>query len=82
MFSTYILISREKQKTYTGHTDNLKRRLIEHNSGRSTFSKRHVPWIVLYEELFETKKESIKKERYFKSAAGRRWIKKNLFNNK
>lgn len=80
-YFTYILLSSSKLKTYVGHTDNLTKRLAEHNSGRSTFSKRHVPWVVLHKDEFHTEFESIEREKYFKTAAGRRWIKKNIFNN-
>ena len=78
-FTTYILKSDLFNKTYVGHTDDLKRRLKEHNQGKSVFTKKFKPWTLIYKENFENLEESIKKERYFKSAAGRRWIKKNLF---
>jgi putative endonuclease len=38
-----------------------------------------MPWKILYVEEHETQKEAIKREKYFKSAAGRRWISKNVF---
>ena len=66
---------------YAGHTDDINRRLKEHNDGKSTFTKRHIPWKVFHMETFDTEYESIKREKYLKSAAGRRWMKKNLFSN-
>lgn len=81
MFYTYILLSKIADKTYTGHTDNLEKRLKEHNLGRSTFSRRYRPWKVLYKEIYNTEDKAIRREKYFKSAAGRRFIKKNLFDN-
>ena len=80
MYFTYILLSKIVKKTYVGHTDNLIRRLEEHNSGKSIFSRRYKPWIILYSESYKKEADAIKREKYFKSAAGRRWIKKNLFN--
>lgn len=77
--TTYILISKIANKTYVGHTDNLNRRLLEHNKGKGVFSRRYATWKVLYKETFSTEVESIKREKYFKSAAGRRWMSKNLF---
>ena len=78
-FITYILINKAKNKTYVGHTNDFKRRLKEHNSGKTTFPKRHAPWSIIHFEEFDDLKSAIKKEKYFKSATGRRWTKKNLF---
>ncbi|HEY5601069.1 MAG TPA: GIY-YIG nuclease family protein [Patescibacteria group bacterium] len=82
MFYTYILFNESSKKTYVGHTDNKKRRLAEHNSAKGLYSRRYMPWKIIYSEEFATLEESVKREKYFKSAAGRRWMKKNLFNNK
>lgn len=79
-YVTYILLSKSAKKTYVGHTNDLKRRVEEHNKGKNIFSKRYKPWIVLYNESQLSELEAIKREKYFKSAAGRRWMKKNLFN--
>lgn len=81
MFYTYILISIKYPKTYVGHTSNWERRLLEHNSGYGVFTKRYIPWKIIYKEEFLTEEESVLKEKYFKTAAGRRWMKKNLFAN-
>lgn len=76
MFYTYVLKSLVCRKFYTGHTDNLDRRLEEHNKGYTVYSKRYKPWQIVYNEQFDSKEESIKREKYFKSAAGRKWLKK------
>ncbi len=78
-YITYILKSQIAPKTYVGHTDSMDRRLSEHNNGKSIFTRRYKPWSILYTEEFTHENESIKKEEYFKSGAGRRWIKKTLF---
>jgi len=80
MYFVYVLKSKTKLKTYVGYTNNISKRLKEHNQGKSSFSKRYKPWILIYLERFKTKKEAIKREKYFKTAAGRRWLKRNLFN--
>ncbi len=36
------------------------------------------PWEIIHAEIFETRIEARKREKYFKSAAGRRWRKLNL----
>ncbi len=79
-YVTYILLSKAANKTYVGYTNDFVRRLKEHNQGKSTFTKRYIPWVVLYNENYLLELDAIKREKYLKSAAGRRWIKKNLFN--
>lgn len=79
-YTTYILKSLEYNKTYVGHTADLDKRIKQHNNGNSTYTKRYMPWRVMHTETFIEESESIKKEKYFKTSAGRRWMKKNLFN--
>jgi putative endonuclease len=78
-YYTYILKSKVASKTYVGHTGNIERRLNEHNNGEGCFSRRFRPWKIIYLEEFDNKKESAEKEKFFKSKAGRRWIKEHLF---
>ncbi len=78
MFYTYVLKSLRFRKFYTGHTDDLDERLLRHNSGRNEYTKRFRPWFIAYSEEFDTLDAAIKREKYFKSAAGRRWLKKNV----
>ncbi|MBI5018673.1 GIY-YIG nuclease family protein [Candidatus Gottesmanbacteria bacterium] len=79
MFFVYILVSTRYSKTYVGITDNLIRRLNEHNKGQHIYTKRYMPWKILFSNEFDTRVTARKKEKYLKSAAGRRWIKKVFF---
>jgi putative endonuclease len=59
-----------------------KKRLEEHNSGLSNYTSKHIPWkLVLFEE-HSTKKEALKREKWYKTGVGRDWIKQQLFENK
>jgi len=80
MAFVYILLSDKKNKTYTGSTTDLNRRLMEHNSGKSFFTKRYAPWKLFYKEEYPDLSEARKREKYFKTCAGRKFIKK-LFDN-
>ncbi|MFA6257435.1 MAG: GIY-YIG nuclease family protein [Candidatus Paceibacterota bacterium] len=75
----YILKSTVSLKSYVGITNNLNRRLAEHNSGKSFYTKRHCPWTMIYNEKYDSLKEARKREKYLKSASGRKFLKK-LFN--
>jgi len=76
MFFIYILKSFNFSKTYVGITNNLNRRLKEHNSGKSRYSSNFRPWQLIYAEKLSTLKGVRLKEKYFKSAAGRKQMKK------
>ena len=75
-FFVYIIKSIKHHGLYKGFTDNLSRRLNEHNSGKSKYTSRGIPWILVYFETHESLKAAIAREKYFKSAAGRRFLKK------
>ncbi|MBI3123947.1 MAG: GIY-YIG nuclease family protein, partial [Ignavibacteriales bacterium] len=44
MFYVYVLYSSKFNKIYIGQTCDLTNRLIEHNSGKSFYTKRFIPW--------------------------------------
>ena len=75
MFYCYILKSSVDGSFYKGQTENIENRLKQHNSGKSEYTSRKGPWKLVYLEEFITREEAMKRERYFKSAAGRRFIK-------
>ncbi len=60
------------EKTYVGLTNNLERRLKEHNSSKSKFTKAYIPWEIIHFEKAGTRKDARTREKYFKSAAGRK----------
>jgi putative endonuclease len=74
-FHVYILQSLKDGKYYYGFTEDLDTRLSFHNDGlvRSTKSRR--PLVLHYSESFATKREALKREKYFKSISGYNWLK-------
>ena len=76
MYFVYILNSLSHKKSYVGITDNLERRLNEHNSGKHNYTKRYLPWELIYKEDYEFRIEARKREKYLKSASGRKFLKK------
>ena len=61
-----------------GLSSDIQQRLETHNSGSVKSTKAFVPWELIYWEEFETRIEVRKREKYLKSAAGRKWRKNNL----
>ena len=74
-YVAYIIRSERSGTYYYGHAENMAARLERHNSGkvRSTKSKR--PWKMHYYETFETKSEAYRRELFFKSIEGYRYLK-------
>ena len=78
MFYAYVLKSINHDFLYKGHCENLEKRLIQHNSWMTTSTRPYLPFTIIYYESFETMEEAIAREKYFKTAAGRRYLKNNL----
>jgi len=77
MFTVYVLYSEKYNKHYTGFSSDLEARLKSHNElGTKDWTTRHRPWKVIFKEEYPEKKEAMKRERWLKSGAGRRFIKK------
>ena len=74
MFTVYILYSKSIDRYYVGYTENLELRLQRHNSGWGKYSKRGIPWALVYSESFSSKSEAIKREKEIKLKKSRKYI--------
>ncbi|OHA15296.1 MAG: hypothetical protein A3H57_01535 [Candidatus Taylorbacteria bacterium RIFCSPLOWO2_02_FULL_43_11] len=63
---------------YKGVTGCLDRRLAEHKSGHTITTSRMSNLSLVYAEGFESFAEARKRELYFKSAAGRRYLRSKI----
>ena len=67
-----VLFSLKSKRLYVGYTDNLKRRLKEHNTGNGgAYSKKNAPFVLIFYEAFLSKKDASKQEMFYKSGYGR-----------
>ncbi len=78
MFYAYVIKSLKNGSLYKGHCEFLEERLKEHNNGKTKSIKHCIPFEIIYFEEFVTLEEAIKREKYFKTAAGRKYLKKKL----
>jgi len=78
MFYTYVIKSISFDYYYKGFCEDITKRLEQHNSGSTSSNKKYRPFRLVYFETFETKEEAIKREKHFKSAAGRRYLKNKI----
>lgn len=67
MFYVYILRSINTGRFYVGHSNDLERRLKEHNLGKTRSTKAYAPWKIVYTEQFSTKEEAYRRELDIKS---------------
>lgn len=58
-------------QTYVGITDNVKRRLRDHNSGDSAHTSRHLAWKLVASVAFADDAKAAAFEQYLKTGSGR-----------
>ena len=78
MFSTYILFSDKLNNYYVGQTEDLIQRMVDHNAGRSKFTKSGRPWELVYHVEFQTRSEAIFLEARIKRRGINRYLKETI----
>ena len=69
MYYLYIIKSNIKTWHYIGITDNIEKRLREHNLGKTQSTKPYRPFVLIYKEQFEDKTLARKREIFLKKTA-------------
>ena len=80
MYYTYILQSKKDKQFYTGYTNDLKTRLKLHNAGKVESTKNRLPVELVYYEACLHQQDATHREKYLKTAWGKRYIKVRLKN--
>ena len=75
LYYAYILKSLSDGKYYYGSCEDFEKRLLEHNAGKVKATKFRKPFAIYYFEKFETRSEAYKRELFFKSIDGYKWLK-------
>ncbi len=73
-YKVYILKSLKNNHYYIGQTEKLAKRIQEHNLGTSRSTKSGIPWKLVYEESYDSKREAIKRETQLKKIKNRHII--------
>lgn len=83
MFYFYLLQSQNNpSEIYTGSTSDLKKRVKEHNEGKSASTKRYIPWLLAYYEAYVSEKDARLREHSFKKhGKGNQELKKRIANS-
>ena len=80
MYTVYVLKSLTDDRTYVGCTKDLENRIKEHNAGEVKSTKTRIPFVLWYREEYLDKYRAFKREQHFKTAWGRRQLRKILDN--
>jgi putative endonuclease len=76
----YVLRSQKDGKFYVGYTKNVQKRLEEHNSGQVQSTKERRPMKLIYWEGCIDQQDATRREKYLKTAWGKRYIKGRVRN--
>jgi putative endonuclease len=69
MFYVYIIKSKLDNKIYIGYTNDLKRRLTEHNKKESQSTKNRTPFELIYYEAYKSSSDAKYREHNLKRFA-------------
>jgi len=68
MTAVYLIQNTATKERYIGHTNNLQRRISEHNRGLQTATKRYVgQWILVYAEIYRNFDDALVREHRLKN---------------
>ena len=69
MFYVYLIKSKKDRDLYTGSTNDLKRRLLEHNKGLNLSTKHRGPFELVYYEAYKSEEDARIREHNLKLRA-------------
>ena len=75
MIIVYAITSSSRNYVYVGMTNDLERRLKEHNNGENRSTKAYKPFTLIYSVEFPDRISARIKERYLKSGVGKEFLK-------
>jgi putative endonuclease len=71
-YYVYAIVSEKDGVIYVGIAQDCQARFKEHNMGKSRYTSGHLPWKLFYSEFIGDAKAARAREKYFKTAAGKR----------
>ncbi len=78
MHSTYVLLSHDQARFYTGYTSDLRKRLQEHPGGGVRWRASRRPVQLVYYEACVSPEDALRRERFLKSGKGKRYLRNRL----
>ena len=78
MYTVYVLRSPKTGRHYTGLTNCLERRILEHHRGYNPSTRGRGPFELVYSESFDTRVQARQREKQLKSGNGRKFLRQKL----
>ncbi len=78
MYVIYVLKSKKDNNLYIGCTSNMEERIKYHNDGKVFSNKNRRPFILIFREEYLDKYQAFNKEKYYKTATGKRELKEKI----
>ena len=78
MYYVYVLRSLKDGRLYKGLTQNVEKRLNQHNQGENRSTKGFAPWELVLTKSFDSREKARYYEKYLKSGSGREFLKEIL----
>ena len=78
-YYTYVLQSTLDKRFYIGFINNLRKRFLKHQNGEVPATKKRRPLKIIYYEACLNKEKAVKREKYFKTGFGRRFLKARIY---
>ena len=78
MYYVYVLQSERDGCFYVGYTQELQQRLKLHNAGKVESTRDRKPLKLVYYEACTNQRDALHRERYLKTAYGKRYIRNRL----
>ena len=80
MYCVYVLQSEKDKKFYVGYTSDLRKRLRQHNDVKVNSTKYRRPLKLVYYEACLNQQDATHREKYLKTAWGKRYLRNRLKN--
>ena len=70
-----MIRSEKDGRFYVGMSQNVERRLLEHNRGKTRSTKGYLPWELIFSECYGSRTEARQREKFLKAGSGKEFIK-------
>jgi len=71
----YAIKSLTRSYIYVGMSNNVERRLKQHNNGENRSTKPYAPFILILVEEYPSRSEARKREKFLKAGSGKKYLK-------
>ena len=75
MYYVYAIKSLVRNYIYVGLTNDVEKRIAQHNKGQNRSTKAYKPFKLIYTEALKTRIEARQREIYLKSGVGKEFLK-------